>query len=280
MSGIFPKAYAAFFCVQIATLMVSYVILRLKTKLKIMTTVCFSVLIVAVLTLLLLCLDARSVGQASRADIQEYAAGTFIVAAPFILILIVTFLTPLLRETVNAQKPAGPERTRILKMVEEGKITSEEGSDLLDAMGKSNALRGQDSFSRLDIAILGGVALVVMGFFLPWVQVRISNMSGMAMIPDVFKQNTAYQAGYHTGGLGWTIFVIALISLIPVFITPKNFLYKISILHLFLTLVGLLLVLSILLRAGSHLRIGIIVCTIGFTIELIASGAKFKRLAA
>ncbi|MBN2314068.1 MAG: hypothetical protein JXM79_09070, partial [Sedimentisphaerales bacterium] len=190
------------------------------------------------------------------------------------------FLKPMLREIVNTQKPAGPERTRILQMVEEGKITSEEGSDLLEAMGKSNALRGQDSFSRLDIAILGGVALVVMGFFLPWVQVRISNMPGMAMIPDVLSQSAAFQAGYHTGPLGWTIFIIALVSIVPVFITPKDFLYKISILHLFLTLVGLLLVLSILLRAGTHLCIGVIVCTIGFTIELIASGAKFKRLAA
>ena len=239
-----------------------------------------SVLIVAGLTLFLLPLNFRVFFGINPTDSREYVAGTLIVASPFIFILIAAFLKPLLRDIVNTQKPAGPERTRIIQMIEEGKITSEEGSELLEAMGKSNAMRGQDSFSRLDIAILCGVALVVMGFFLPWVQVRISNMSGMAMIPDVFKQNTAYQAGYHTGALGWTIFVIALISLIPVFITPKNFLYKISILHLFLTLVGLLLVLSILLRAGSHLRIGIIVCTFGFTIELIASGAKFKRLAA
>lgn len=280
MSEIFPNEYAVYFVVQLAILMIVYIILRFRLKLKVLITICFSVLIVAGLTVLLLIFNNFLPPRFNTIDLQEYAAGTIIVSAPFILILIITFLTPFLREIVNTQKPAGPERTRILKMVEEGKITSEEGSDLLDAMGKSNALRGQDSFSRLDIAILGGVALVVMGFFLPWVQVRISNMAGMAMIPDVFKQNTAYQAGYHTGALGWTIFIIALVSLIPVFITPKNFLYKISILHLFLTLVGLLLVLSILLRAGSHLRIGIIVCTIGFTIELIASGAKFKRLAA
>jgi hypothetical protein len=112
-----------------------------------------------------------------------------------------------------------------------------------------------------------------MGFFLPWVHIRIS-MPGMR---DIFGQGSMYQAGYHTGALGWTIFAIALVSAIPVFVTPKNFLYKISILHLFLTLVGLLLVLTTLLRAGSHLRIGIIVCTVGSTIELIASGAKFKR---
>ena len=97
---------------------------------------------------------------------------------------------------------------------------------------------------------------------------------------DMFGQASAYQTGYHTGALGWIIFVIALVSIVPVFITPKNFLYKISILHLFLTLVGLFLVFSTLLHAGNHLRIGIIVCTVGFTIELIASGAEFKRLAA
>jgi hypothetical protein len=147
-------------------------------------------------------------------------------------------------------------------------------------MGRSSALQGQERFSRLDIAILCGVALVVMGFFLPWAHIRVSGMPGIPGTRDVFDQDLVYQAGYHTGALGWTIFVIALLSVAPVFVTPKGFLYKISILQLFLTLVGLLLVVSTLLRAGSHSGVGIVVCAVGFGIELIASGAKFRSLAA
>ena len=266
MSKMFPNAYAAFFVVQIAILMVAYIILRLKTKLKVLTTLCFSILIVAALTLLLLCLDTCTNIYAfvQYTDLVEYVTGTLIVAIPFLLILLIQFLISWLKAISSESKTTGLEMARILRMIEEGKITPEEGSDLLEAMGRSNALQGQDRFSLLDMAILCGVAFVVMGFFLPWVHIR----------------NLAYQTGHQIGALGWTIFITALISTVPVFITPKNFLYKISILHLFLSLLGLLLVLITLFRAGSHFGIGIIACTVGFTIELIASGAKFKHLAA
>ena len=83
------------------------------------------------------------------------------------LILIVQFIVPLLKKLALKPKAAGSERARILRMIEEGKISSEEGSDLLEAMGRSSAMQGQDRFSRLDMAILCGVALVVVGFFLP-----------------------------------------------------------------------------------------------------------------
>ena len=263
MAEIFPNEYAVFFVGQIVTLMVVYVILRFRTRLKVLTTLCLSILAVAILTLLLLCFNNRFIIRMNPTDLQEYVAGTLIVAAPFMLILIAQFLMPLLKEIGSAPKAAGPERARILRMIEEGKITSEEGSDLLEAMGRSNALQGQDRFSRLDMGILCGVALVVMGFFLPWVHIRSS----------------AYQAGHQIGAVGWTVFAIAIVSIIPVFVTPKSLLYKISVFHLFVTLVGLLLVLITLLRAGNHFGMGLIACTVGFTIELIASGAKFKHLA-
>ena len=281
MSEIFPNAYAIFFVVQLIVVMVAYIVLRFKFKLKVLTSVCLSILIVAGLTLSLLCFGVffNIYSYVHRADLQEYVAGTLAVAAPFMLILIVQFLVPLLKEIVSNQRAADPERARILRMVEESKITAEEGSDLLEAMGKSSALQGQDRFSRLDMVILCGVALVVMGFFLPWVHVNITEISRIFRMPDMLGIKSAYQAGFNSA-LGWTIFAIAIVSIIPVFVTPKSLLYKISIFHLFITLVGLLLVLITLLRAGNHLGVGIIICAMGFTIELIASGAKFKRLAA
>ena len=280
MSKMFPNAYAVFFVVQLAIILVSYIVLRFKSKLKMFTAVCVSVLITAGLTLLLLRFSPRSIVPVYGADLQEYIAGTLFVAAPFVLVLIVHILAPVLREVASGQKSTGPERARILHMIEEGKITAEEGGDLLEAMGRSSALQGQGNFSRLDMVILCGVALVIMGFFLPWAHIRISAMPGMQGVRDVFDQDSVYQSGYHTGALGWTIFVIALLSMVPVFVTPKDFLYKISILQLFLTLIGLLLVMSTLLRAGSHSGVGIVVCAVGFGIELIASGAKFRSLAA
>jgi hypothetical protein len=164
------------------------------------------------------------------------------------------------------------ERKRIMEMVAAGKISSEEGKELLEALGRSSALRGEEKFSRADVVMLVAVALVVLGFFLPWVHIRSTT--------QMFGRISGYQAGYHAGALGWAVFVIALLSAVPVFVTPKGFLYKISMLQIFLALVGLVLVISILVRAGSHLGVGLIVCLAGFIIGLIASRAKFKRLAA
>ncbi len=75
------------------------------------------------------------------------------------------------------------------------------------------------------------------------------------------------------------IFALAAVSIVPAFVTPKDLLYKISIFHLFITVMGLLLVFIALLRAGDQLGTGIVVCAVGFTAELVASGAKFRRLA-
>jgi len=159
------------------------------------------------------------------------------------------------------------ERAKILRMVEDGKISADEGSELLDAMGRSSALRGQEKFSRADIVMLLGAALVIFGFFLPWVHIQVGGVPG-------------YLAGHHKGALGWTIFIICILSAVPIFVTPKDFLYKVSMLQIFLTLVGLVLVISVLVRAGIHWGIGLVFCLVGFIVELLASGGKFKKLAA
>jgi hypothetical protein len=191
-------------------------------------------------------------------------------------ILIAQFLVWLFSKVSPDSGVSTPERRRILQMLEEGKITAQEGSELLDAMGRSSALRGAEKFTRLDLAMLAGVSLVVLGFFLPWARVGITVHNQSAMFSSV----DAYQAGYHTGALGWAVFIIGIISAIPIFITPKNLLYKISMLQIFLTLVGLVLVISILARVSGHSLPGLIFCLAGFLVELLASAAKLKKLAA
>ena len=159
------------------------------------------------------------------------------------------------------------ERKRILGMVESGKMSSEEGAELLDAMGKSSALRGEEKFSRPDMVVLLGSSLVVLGFFLPWGYVSMAGIRG-------------YQAGYDCGALGWAVLIISIVSTLPLFITPKNFLYKISMLQIFLSLIGTAIVMSALVRAGNRFGAGIAVCLVGFVLELLACLVKFKKLAA
>lgn len=186
-----------------------------------------------------------------------------------ITILLVQFFRWLFT-TASPQASVNPaERNKILKMVEEGKINSDEAKELLDALGKSSALRGEDRFSRIDFLMLASVSLVVLGFFLPWAYIRLPGLS-----------SRAYQAGYDTGAIGWALFFIAIASAVPVFVTPRNFLYKISMLQIFLTLIGIILAISLMIRIGGNMGAGIILCLIGFILALTASIAKLKTLAA
>ncbi len=178
------------------------------------------------------------------------------------LILAIQFFRWLLTTGTVQANDNTAERSRILKMVEEGKINTEEGSELLEAMGRSSALRGQDTFSRLDIAMLIGVALVILGFFLPW----------------DYLGNRMYQAGHHRGPIGWAILIAAVLSAVPIFVTPKDMLYKISMLQIFLILVGLALVIKEL-TVGAD-QVGSIFCAVGFFVALLSSGVKLKSLAA
>jgi len=191
------------------------------------------------------------------------------------VILVVQFLRWLLVPGDNAVVNTA-ERSRILKMVEDGKIKTEEGAELLDAMGRSSALRGQGAFSRLDFAMLCGVALVILGFFLPWAYITLPGPG----VSGTFSGGSAYQAGYHVGAIGWAVLVIAVVSAVPIFVTPKEMLYKISMLQVFLTLVGGVLVVSVLVRAGGNLGVGLIFCLAGFIVELVGSAVKLKSLAA
>jgi hypothetical protein len=102
----------------------------------------------------------------------------------------------------------------------------------------------------------------------------------MGEVHGPFGQVTGYQAGYHGGAMGWAVLIIVIASAIPIFITPKNFLYKISMLQIFLILIGTILVISILVQAGGKLGPGLIFCLAGFVVELFGCGVKFRKLAA
>ena len=237
-------------------------ILRFAFKLKWLTAICLSILAAMLLPVI------GSVRGATLGIVFLPMAGICVVA------LLIQFFRWLASGDDNTKVNAA-ERDRILKMVEQGKITTEESTELLDALGRANALRGQDRFSRADITMLVGVALVVLGFFLPWANVRIE-------IPSLFGEgvSSGYQAGYNVGAIGWAVPIIAILSAVPVFVTPRNHLYKVSMLQIFLTLIGTVLVISLLIQAWNHLGAGLVVCLAGFIVEIIGSAAKLKKLAA
>ena len=226
-------------------------LIRFVAKLKWLTAVCFGVIATTILSIF---------------GISIIVATSFIYmlpAAVCLIILIVKFLLWLMLAPDDSKVNA-EERQRILEMVDQGKISPAESTELLEALGKSSALRGEEKFSRPDIVILIAVTLVVLGFFLP----------------GMYLGDGMYQSGSHVGAIGWAVLIVAVASAVLVFVTPRNMLYKISMLQIFLTLIGIALVISLLLRAGGHLGLGLIVCLVGFILGLIAVAGKYKRLAA
>lgn len=252
----------AWFGVVIVCLVVASLVLKFVAKLKWLTAICVAVLLASMLSI---------TGFRGKWSL----GGIFLIPAVVCAgILVAKFFVWLFREASSQISVNPAERSRILRMVEDGKISANEGRELLDAMGKSSALRGEEKFSRVDILMLVGVALVVLGFFLPWAYIR------MARVPGPFGRVSGYQAGYHTGALGWAIFIIGIASAIPVFVTPRNLLYKISMMQIFLTLIGSILVVSVLVGAVDNLGSGLLFCLIGFIVAFFASVAKIRSLAA
>ncbi len=244
---------------------IAMLVFRFAAKLKWLTAICLSVIAATIILIFVLLIFP---GPSARIGFVF-----LLPAAVCGVILIIEFFHRVIISSDNASVNTA-ERDRILKMVEEGKINTEEGTELLDAMGRSSALRGEEKFSRIDMIMLIGVALVVLGFFLPWVYIR------MQQVPGPFGQMTGYQAGYHAGAMGWAVLIIVIASAVPIFITPKDFLYKISMMQIFLILIGAVLVISLLVRAGTHLGAGLIFCLTGFVVELFGAGVKFRKLAA
>ena len=241
---------------QLLCFVIFLMVLKLSIKAKWLTAICSSILASQMLAILL---QGFGVGLLAGMKSPGVKWMSFLPAGVCAVILILKFLAWL-----AGSSSGNAEKDKIVQMIEQEKITAAEGTELLDAMGKTSALRGQDKFSRIDIMTLVGIALVVLGFFCPWVYV------GRGM----------YQAGHHIGALGWTVFIIAVVSAIPIFVTPKDFLYKISMLQIFLVLIGLVLAISVLVRVGENLGIGIVLCLVGFIVEIIASAVKLKKMSA
>ena len=102
---------------------------------------------------------------------------------------------------------------------------------------------------------------------MPWTCVSLVGMQG-------------YQCGYDAKALGWSVFVIAVLAAAAVFVTPRSFLCKISMLQIFLCMVGAAIVVTTLFRVMPNVRVGLPTCLLGFALAAMACVAKFKKLAA
>ena len=185
------------------------------------------------------------------------------------------------------------EREKVLAMLEAGKITVDESAELLNALGSStraNAPAAPPLTPARRLTSLGA-ALVVLGFFLPWLEIdghqEISRM--MEMMPpamgaiasgrspvehtDVFPAKMRWQisGGSLAHGTGWAVLLLAIAAAaIPYFdrsldpTTQRN-------LRFLALAVGGFIVVYVLSTSLRHIAIGLVVVIAGYALEFIGT---------
>jgi hypothetical protein len=183
------------------------------------------------------------------------------------------------------------ERERVLRLLEEGKITAEESAELLGALGDTvrpiPATHRPMTRSRKFLLI--GSALVLVGFFLPWFsfnrgeessrvmsQVPLPNWaasSGQAQraFPLSIKTGTTYvRGGDVRSGIGWLILLIGLGAGALPFINSLSPTSQRTI-GLIALSVGAILLLYLITTGIRHVHIGLVVVAAGYVLAFVGT---------
>ena len=161
--------------------------------------------------------------------------------------------------------PAGPkagqgaagdqEQQAVLKMVADGKVSPDEASELLAALGQPStpADRLPMSVGTL-VSLIAGV-MIATGFVLPWAHLG----------------RGAYQAGHHIGFLGWLILVLGLLPAFLACVPALDRHLRQGVLRLLLACTGLAFVVSLAVRVGagrSASGVGLVIVALGFGVQV------------
>jgi hypothetical protein len=149
--------------------------------------------------------------------------------APLALALLALLAFPILNMAATSAPPVAPapeaiapERERVLKMLDDGKITAQESAELLNALAHSAPARAPQSAPAPHRRIVWiGAALLLVGFFFPWLvintQTAMNNMMRQMPltqgVPNFGGGMTVYVAGGDIPhGLGWCVLLFGIVA--------------------------------------------------------------------
>ena len=186
------------------------------------------------------------------------------------------------------------EREHVLRMLEEGKITAEESSELLSALGESvprvSAQPAPMTAPRKLLLI--GSALVLLGFFLPWLSINpgkemsrnqfsievpgAPRWNGRSLGPKVVTPPSirtptmSFSGGDIDRGYGWLVLFIGIGAGVLPFVTSLTPTSRRSIGLIGLG-VGAVVLLFLLTRSMRHVNVGLVVVTAGYVLAFIGT---------
>jgi hypothetical protein len=179
------------------------------------------------------------------------------------------------------------EREKVLSLLENGRITAEESADLLNALGSTaHSVKPPTPVSRQQRMALIGAALVLLGFFLPWLSYNpgkeLSRMTGqmegmtqgflpegMPGMPTIATQNVNISGGDIGHGLGWLVLLLGLgVAALPHVATTLDAATRRMISFLSLGLGGIVL-LWLVAQNLRLINVGLILALGGYAVEFL-----------
>lgn len=214
---------------------------------------------------------------------------------------------PLLNSAFAAPEPgkasapdASVERERVLKMLDDGKITAPESAELLNALSVAQTPRPPQSepFTSQQKMMLAGLVLLLIGFFLPWFSynpgqemTRVMGEMKQSMaqaMPSSRELNVSFPASLKTGsvniaggeiryGLGWFVLLLGIVAAaLPYFasnLSPQNR-TKATLIGLSL---GALILVYLLTQNMRFVSVGILLALAGYVLQFLGT-LKEKQL--
>ncbi len=160
------------------------------------------------------------------------------------------------------------DRRRVLAMVAEGKVSAEEGTQLLEAMGEPATPCDRLPIRPGTLASVVGALLIVVGFMLPWNHISVK-------IEGPFRTSiSGYQMGYSVGFLGWLILCLGLLPGLLACITALDPHLRQGMVRLLLSALGLAFTVSLIVTVwigGYLLTLGLYFALIGFLVQLLSA---------
>ena len=203
---------------------------------------------------------------------------------------------PLLNAATESPQPAerppndglSAERERVLKMLDDGKITAEESAELLTALGqtaKPPRMEPSPAVNPHRKMAMIGLGLLVIGFFLPWFSFNPGNElartfpglhSQMSQMPNgpanlITTVSVHVSGGDIAHGLGWVVLLLGIaVAVLPYIATNLDAQTQRKAMLAGLGVGGLILV-YLLTQNIRFVSIGILLGLAGYTLEFLGT---------
>jgi len=212
---------------------------------------------------------------------------TFAAFAAYPLFTLISNAPPMMAEDMPQPPPmvdSNAERDRVLRMLEEEKISPDDGAELLRVIGTGAGTTQPPLCRPQQRFFLGGAILVLFGFLLPWISIDLGKeMSSMMKsaaveIPGMTSVTTpafTTTRNYVNGGgiehgLGWIVLFAGLATSVIWVFGRSIELQTRKMISLFALGIGSIILLYIVSFAFRHLSFGFPVVIVGYVLLGIA----------